>query len=86
MEEYRGDHSVHAASQEDPEETWVDDPGPNYKRDHGHLGYLPVGIYVEVGGGDHQHPPEGKCPSPLHHTWVPQREGNEEGYPGTEVL
>ena len=74
-----GYHSVHVTPWVYPEVNLVDDPSPHYKGEHEHPGYCHVGISVEGGGVDHQHPPEGKCSPPWYPTWVPRSEGNEDG-------
>ena len=82
--EYGGYHSVHVATWGDPEGTRVEDLSPNYKGEHGHPGYLPVGIAVEGDGGNHLHLSEGNCPPPQRPIWVPLREGYWDGDPVTE--
>ena len=71
--EYSGYHSVHVATWGDPEGTRVEDLSPNYKRENVHMGYWPDEIAMECDGGDHIHPPEGKCPPPQCPAWVPHR-------------
>ena len=84
MAEAGGDHAVHMEAQEDPEGTWVNDPSPNSKGRHGNPGYWPAGIAMEGGGGNHLHPPEGKCTPPQLPSWVSHREGNGDRNPRTE--
>ena len=72
-----GDHSVHVEAQGDTEVTRVGDNISNYKGEHGHLGYWPVPISVEIGGGYHRNPPKGKCRPPLFSAWVTR--GREMG-------
>ena len=59
-----GDQPVHVKSRGYPKVTWVDDPSPNSKGEHRHLGYCTDRIATEGGGSDHWNLPEDKCLHP----------------------
>ena len=64
MAEAGGYHSVNVAVWVNTEVTRVGDPITDPKGDHRHPGCCTVVIAVEVGGGNHPHPAEGKCLPP----------------------
>ena len=67
------------------EGTRVEYPSLYPKGGYRHPVSLPIGNALECGGGNHWHPPEGKCPPQRLSTWSTHRERNRNGYIGAEA-